>query len=457
MNRQRWFNQEATRRELPDFDPNLKAGKAQHFNLPFTKSNKLRSGIRGGRIFKGFKKKMKGLLPSMTAFYNVLAAILPMLVVIGAQALGVAAAMGSVAVAGGSILALGLAGHGEDMASSWKKAKEQLSTLKEEMFNTFQPTMQTFAPIQARFFDMMPEQLNKVATSMEGLTVFSDTLFASFAGLTDFIADFFDVMVANEGIISQVTMRFGELLGSSILDFFTFLITEAFESQEMLIRLGTAFKDVIVGVWHLFKVVAQVVAALKPLAAVFGWLGKLLDNKLIVGILTFAVVLGGVVYTVMTLTGVLSGLVAIWNIGLISVILESVAALEVWIFQTIAAQMANYGLAASIASVVSWATLGVGALLAMGAAASAIGSINASMERTTNLGTGGGGIPTSGGGGFGGGAGSGTTQKTINQGDTYNIQVEGDVDNATEEGMRDIATSETNITASRATPEPGGD
>lgn len=408
-----------------------------------------------GSVFKGMKKKIRSLIPSMSTFYSLFAAILPLMISMGTQALGVAAAMGSVAVAGASILALGLVGHGEDMASSWREAKEQLSTLKKEMFETFQPTMQTFAPIQARFFEMMPEELNKVAKSMEGLTVYSDTLFASFAGLTDFMADFFGLMVANEGAISQLTMRFGDIIGTNILGFFQFLIDEAYESQGMLIRLGGAFKDLLSGAYQFSKIIARVVVALTPLAGLFAWLGRLLNNKIIVGILTFVTVLGLTVYTVMTLSGVMAGLIGLWSGGLIATVLSSVAALEVWIFQTIAAQMANYGLAASIATVVSWATLGVGALVAMGAAASAIGSINSSMEMTTS-GIGGGGIPGSGGDGFGGGgAGSGTTQTVINQGDTYNMEVNGDVDNATEQGLRDMISSEGKVTNARKTPTPG--
>jgi len=433
-----------------DFSPDFDAGKIGGLSLP-----KDIPMDYDGSIFKGMKKKVRSLIPSMSTFYTLFAAVLPLMISMGAQLAGVAASMGAVAVAGGSILALGLVGHGEDMASSWREAQEQLSTLKKEMFEVFQPTMQTFAPIQERFFQMAPEELNKVAKSMEGLTVYSDTLFASFAGLTDFISRFFDVMVANEGIISQLTMRFGEIIGSSLLDFFGWLVQEAYSAQGMLITLGEAFYNVLRGAYQFSKIIARIVVAFAPLAGVFAWLGNVLNNKLIVGVLTFAATLGLIIYTVMTLTGVMAGLIGLWSGGLIATILSSVAALEVWIFQSLAAQMANYGLASSIAAVVSWATLGVGALVAMGAAASAIGSINSQMEMTTS-GIGGSGMPT-GSGGFGsGGAGSGTTQNVTNEGDTYNLNINGNVDNPTEQGLRDIVQGEMSVEESTEPPSIGG-
>jgi len=71
---------------------------------------------KSGDNITGFTKKVRKAIPSMSVFYNLLAALIPILIVAGTQALGVAAAMGAVAVAGASIIGLGLIGHGDDMA-----------------------------------------------------------------------------------------------------------------------------------------------------------------------------------------------------------------------------------------------------------------------------------------------------------------------------------------------------
>jgi hypothetical protein len=413
------------------------------------------SAGRRGTLVGNTKKKMKGIIPDMNTFYRAFAAILPILYTMGTQLAGVAASMGSVAVAGGSILALGLVGHGEDMASSWKKAKEQLSTLKEEMFEVFQPTMQTFAPIQAKFFDVLPKELSEVATAMESLTVYSDTLFASLDGLTDWIADGVRGMTQYESIISQLTLRFGELLGSSIADFFQFIITEAYESQEMMVKFGTAISNLAVALYRIAKTITRVVFALNPVIGVLEYLSGLLDNKIVVGVLTFATVLGLVIYTVFALTTAIAALSTLWAGGFLTTISSSIVALQSWVASAITAKLAAYGLSTGIATAVSWLTLGVGAALAMGAAMKAIDGINAQMERSTNLTTSHRGMPSGGGGYGGGGAGSGTTQTVINEGDTYNVDVSGDVDNPTEQGMKDIFSTESGISDSRETPSPG--
>jgi len=54
-----------------------------------------------------------------------------------------------------------------------------------------------------------------------------------------------------------------------------------------------------------------------------------------------------------------------------------------------------------------------------------------------------------------GGAGSGTTQNIVNHGDTYNMEVNGPVDSATEEGLRDMIVSEGNISNARKPPSTG--
>lgn len=398
---------------------------------------------------ESINQKIKKLIPNMNTFYTAFAAVLPLLVSMGTQALGVAAAMGSVAVAGASIIGLGLVGHGEDMASSMANAKKQVKELGTELFSVFQPTMQTFAPIQAELFDRLPGMLQGVATSMEGLTAFSDTLFASFQGLTDWIGDFFDLIVGNEGVISQLTMRFGEIIGTNILEFFQFLITEAYENQEMLISLGGALKSMLGVIYKVSTAIARIVAVFSPLAGVLNWVAGLLNNKLIIGLLTFAVTLGGIIYTVVALSGAIAWLGTLWAGGFISTVVSSIVSLHAWMTAAIEAKFAAYGLAGGIASVVSMLTLGIGALLAFGVAMKAVDGLQAEAKMDHNM-------PSGGPGGYGPGAGGRSAQSVTNQGDTYNVEVYGNMDNATQEGMRDMFKTEQGISEARQPPDSGG-
>lgn len=413
------------------------------------------SPSKDGKMLSGLKKRFKSLIPSMNAFYQLLAISIPYLVVMGTQLAGIASAMGSVAVAGGAILALGLVGHGDDMASSWENAKEQLSTLKKELFETFQPTMQTFAPIQERFFDTLPSELDSVASAMEGLTAYSGTLFAALRGISDWVTNGIRGMVKYEDILSQLAMRFGELLGTNINQFFRFITKEAYTSQGMLIKVGSAVKDLIVGAYNLFKVVVRITAVFAPLIGVLSYVAGLLDNKLIVGILTFSVVAGATIYTVLALSNAFAVLGAVSVSGLIPALISLHGTMTMYIHQALATVMANHALAASIASVISVATLGVGAILGLGAALSAVNGMNAVADVRHQMNGGAGGY--SGGSIGGGGAGGGTTQNIVNEGDTYNMEVNGDIDNPTEQGLRDIVVSEGKVSSTRGTPTIGGE
>lgn len=429
-----------------DFDLDMK-------DLPDV--SKLIQGGLGGDDIESFSEKVRRMVPNMNTFYNILAALIPILVVVGTQALGVAAAMGAVAVAGASLIALGLVGHGDDMASSWREAKEQLSTLKEELFETFQPTMQTFAPIQARLFDVLPDMLDEVASSMEGLTVYSDTLFASMRGLSQWIANGFRGMADMAGIASQLALRFGDILGTNINQFFRFIVEEAYASQGMLIEVGSAFKDIAVAVYGIFKSLVQVLTVFSPLINILEIVETLMNNKVAVAIMTFIATISLLTVTVFGLTGAFAYLSSIWAGGFLATISASVMAIQGWIASSIAATLTTYGLSASIASAVSWATLGIGAFLGLAAAAAAVDGVNAQAETTMSKFSGGSGMPTGGAQYGSGGAGSGTTQNIVNHGDTYNMEVNGSVDNATEEGLRDMIASEGNISNARKPPSTG--
>ena len=249
-------------------------------------------------------KSLGRLKPSMTQIRAIVAAFLPLMVVLGTQLLGVASAMGAVAGAGAAIVGLGLVGHGEDMASSMQRAKEEVSDLKEELFEVFQGTAQSFAPIQSRIFDKIPSGLSGIADSMEGFSKFEDTLMSIGAILSRDIEKAIDGIVGREKEIGQLAVRFTEIASTNILDFFSFLFRITFENQELLINLGKAVKSLLKILFNFSLLLGRIVAAAEPLISVVAYLSNLFSNRFVGSALSVLVVgaLLGSMATRLTLT-----------------------------------------------------------------------------------------------------------------------------------------------------------
>lgn len=285
--------------ELPDMD--LRAADADG---EFKKHN-----IRGlNDRFNRFGNSLRRLKPSMRKFWNLLAMVLPLIVALGVQAVGVGAALGGVAAAGAAVIGLGLIGHADSMGAAFENAKERVAALKQELFEVFQPAAKTFAPIQARFFDVAPAQIEKIADEMEGLESFDDTIFAGFAGLTDFLAEFIAILADSEEAVSQLAMRFGGLIGSTILDFFEWLITMTSQNQDILVRLGVVFKNIGIIIWNVSMAVAKFAAILLPVFQLMASLSDLLNGALGVGLIAG-------ILAVWALSGALSFMVGVLNVA----------------------------------------------------------------------------------------------------------------------------------------------
>lgn len=245
-------------------------------NIP----NKMNRGLNA------FEESLKGMMPTMKKWWQLLALLIPLFIAAGVQALGVAAALGSVAVAGGAIIGLGLLGHAQDMGAAFEQAKLQVSQLKTELFETFQPAMQSFAGIQAGFFDYIPDQLTTVALKMRELTTYEDTLYNLFDAGVGGVEKFIDILVQNEEIISQLATRFAGLIGAGLLEFFEWLIQSASRNQDMLIKLGEALIKIGVVIYNLSMAVSHVVVAFLPLLNVLVFISELLNSDLVIGLIT---------------------------------------------------------------------------------------------------------------------------------------------------------------------------
>jgi hypothetical protein len=354
--------------------------------------------------------KLRNLKPTMGKYMQLLAAFLPIAVALGTQLLGVAAAMGSVAVAGGAIMALGLLGHGDNMADSFAQAKLQLRDLKREMFEVAQPTMQQFAPIQERMFESIPGALEGPLQEMQGFTQFEDTLFAMGGDLAGGIEEFFAIINRNGDAVSQLSRRFGGLLGAGLLNFFEWLIQSASRNQDLLVSLGRDMLKLVSVAYSLSMAVAKIVTAFTPLINFMVWLSNLMNGAILVGLIAmigYLFLLGKAAFAVYALGSAF--------VALKTFLVAANVPLITYIANTWGAVAATMALVTAIG-------------LLTGGTALAVGAIGAGAAATMTPD-----VPSGRSGGGAVGAGGGTT---INNNQTLNFEG-GSGDYATKKGVED--------------------
>ncbi len=387
---------------------------------------------KGGLLssLSGFNKKLnksfKKLIPSMSTWINMLGMAVPALAAMAVQAAGVAAAMGSIAVAGGAVIGLGLIGHGDSMAESFRNAGKEVDELKQGLFNAFEPAADLFAPTQSEFFDFIPGEMDRVQQAMQGLLVFENDFFSLFRGLTKFVTEFFGVITKNSDAISYLTKRFSHLLGSSILDLFRGLLDTTKNNQEMLVQLGATLKVVAVAMYEVFLMVSKAIIWLSPLFILIAKGAKILNNDFAAGILGAI----GLFYILGNLLpAIYLGFQALGfalQRSTIPAIGRLMAFTSGWISQKLIDIGVNYAWAASIGAVAT-AVLALAAVSGIGMLISGAGLLGMGSMKSE--------IPT--GGDYspsGGSSGGGTV---INEGDTVNVEM-GNADNATMEKFSDM-------------------
>jgi hypothetical protein len=409
----------------PGLDFSVGGGRDGRSNVDLIDNNRVLSKVDSirsasdafgvlGDVQSGFGKKLRKLKPTMGKYMQLLAALIPVALALGTQLLGVAAAMGSVAVAGGAIMGLGLLGHAESMSGSFAEAKAQLRELKKEMFQAAQPTMQQFAPIQARMFDAIPEGLDSVFDAMEGLTAFEDTLFELGGALAGGMEQAVDIIVENEAAISNLSTTFGGLIGSGLLNFFEWLIQAASENKQLLIGLGQDMIKLAVAAYNVSMAIAQVLTAFTPLFDLLVFISEVLNSQIIIGLITMV----GWLYVLGKAAGLIYSLYA----GFLT-LASGIADAALMMFGY---EMSTWGAVAATLALV--AAIG---LLTLGAATVIGGAVTAGAMGATDTPGGPGG-----GGGAGGPSGGGGGGKVIyNDNRSYEINNSGGDDYASQKRM----------------------
>ncbi|UBF21784.1 tail tape measure protein [Halorubrum virus HSTV-3] len=387
---------------------------------------------------------IRSAIPSMAKWWQLIALALPALIAFGTQTAGVAAAMLSMAGAGAAFIGLGLAGHGNTMAESMRNARQEVQDLKKDLYETFQPSMQTFAPIQGAFFDVLPVRLEKVNDELKQLagTSYQYALFDALNGATEFAAEFIRTLREMDGVVSQLGMRFGDIIGSAILDFFEWLVMEAYQNQESLIALGGVIKSVIEIIYNLAKIFAHLVIIFKPLIDFFAWLTRILSSPFYRA-LAAVIVLFGIIGVVMVKTILIISklrmammILGLTGSGAMAGLASSAVGAMATVKTAVMSAVASLGLlkAALIAT-------GIGALLVGGG----ILAYQAMKPKG----------PPSGGSDYSGYTGGGSNT-VINEGDTYNFNVDGSTDGPTTQKMLDVAKLDRTTDSTRSLSLSGG-
>lgn len=250
------------------------------------------------------------LVPSYSQLLSVVIALAPMLITLAAGALGVAAAFGAIATAGAAMVGLGLFGRGNNIAEAMKHAKNEAADFKQELFSALRGPMRDFAPISEQALDEIPHALAGIAPSISGLDVFEGDVMRGIRGFVSFIGEGLDGLAAYQPVLSQLATRFGAIVGTNINEFFAFLADAAYENQDLIIDLGQAFKSIFSFIWSLSVAVSKLVMNFKPLFTLLKWIGKALNNDIVVGLATAAAAFLGMIGILYAYTTAVAALVA---------------------------------------------------------------------------------------------------------------------------------------------------
>lgn len=364
-----------------------------------------------GGVFSEIGEKMKTLIPSFRTWRKLIAFLLPQIIVLAGAALGLASAFGAIGVAGASILGLGLIGHGDDMAESFKNAGKQVDRLKKNLFTAFQAPAQKFAPIQERLFNMIPGEMASLSEEMEGLTSFEGVVELGIKGAINLVEELITLFNEHSAQISRIGAIFGGILSDNVVGFFDYFINEIENSQSVLIAVGSSIKKILKIIYNFSKAFSGVLLVLQPVLDVLLMVSRLLNNKFVMSIITGIAVVFGLTYAITSLS---TALIALNGSILATTIGALVGAISTLGMYTVAMWEA-VGATTALATTLSYLTLGGVALLG---GAAAVGTYN----KLSNVR----------GGGAGGGYDSGTT--VINN---REVTIKGDASQQSVEKLRD--------------------
>ncbi|WP_103991716.1 hypothetical protein [Halobellus limi] len=221
----------------------------------------------------------KSLIPSYHQLVTIIAALVPMLIALAVQAFGVAAAFAAVGVAGAGMFGLGLLGQADTLEGSLARSRQLLGEFRDELYATFRPAATLFAPISESALASGATFFQPLADASRNLIVFEDSAASAFRGLIEWAAAALVAMAEYEPMIERLASTFGGPVGNAIIDFFRFITTEAYENQDLLMRLGSAFVMILGIIYNASALIARLVTAFNPVIQVIAYIIDLLNSR----------------------------------------------------------------------------------------------------------------------------------------------------------------------------------
>lgn len=234
--------------------------------------------------FEHLKHTVRKILPTYHKWMQLIAVLLPMVIALGVALMGVATAMGAVVLAGGAMLGLGLLGGGDNMATAFENAKRQLQRFKQELFEVVQPLAKLFAPFTERFLALAPGQLAPLMRAAESLMVFQVSFERAFVGVVEWVAEAIDATAEYKTEIDDLIDHFAAPLGRGIIDFFRFVVEEAYENQDVLLALAGTFKQVLRAVYEFSLFLGQLAVIFSPVIEAVTVIAELFQQKWVVAL-----------------------------------------------------------------------------------------------------------------------------------------------------------------------------
>lgn len=324
----------------------------------------------------GMRETVSELVPSMMDYWQVLALIIPVMITLIGAAIGLAAALGTVATAGAALLGLGLIGWGDTFGDSISNLADEATKTGEEIFGVLQPVAAEAQPFMQDWLQGAPHQVERIADELDDLLRLAPNLEAMGAGFVDWVEDVLQAMVDLREESVQVSMRMGGAIGDFILDGLSAMLKDVHRNQDAYIQLAEIFVDVIVILFNLAKAISFVLGQFEPLFDMFMQFSVLLNNPLVVGMLTFLTTIYAVRAAALALTVAINTLSGSLLRTAISSITSMMVALQGLIATMLEATVVSSAMTASLLGAFGAGILGLGAVgLAGGLALSAMGSM----------------------------------------------------------------------------------
>lgn len=313
----------------------------------------------------GLRSAIRRLRPTMSTWYSLLAAMIPVVITLGGGLLGLAAAFGAVAVAAGSIVGLGLLGWGDSFSESLQELQREAQALGQELFGLMRPVSNQFQPILADAFDAAPGEIQQLVDPLQRLTDFSDDLGRMGSGFIEWIGQLLGAVADLEEEVTQVVERFGKLAGAELISLFRGLVEEIYRNQDSYIKLAGAVGDFIEILFNVSQAITFALIGLRPLLEVAVALSEALNTRLgraLLFVTMTMLTLYGTMRTLMLAYGGLAAAQAAFSGGLLTTTIPAIKSATLALHEYIAkATSARFATAALL----STATLGAG-LLAFG-------------------------------------------------------------------------------------------